>query len=79
MVGKSMSDENSKSEIENPDNTSPSITYTQVVSCAYGGDGTERRRQGLRARLERERYERELKQQKSFINVFRNLFGVGKT
>jgi len=74
-----MSDEKIESAVEDPDNTSPSITYTQVASCAFGGDGVERRRQGLRARLERERYERELKRQKSFINVFRNLFGVGKT
>ena len=74
-----MSDENIESEIEDPDNTSSTVTYTQVVSCAYGPDGVDRRRQGLRARLERERYEREIKQQKSFVNVFRNLFGVDKT
>ncbi|MCP4335972.1 MAG: hypothetical protein GY785_25285 [Gammaproteobacteria bacterium] len=72
-----MSDENIESEVEDPDNTSPTVTYTQVASCAFGPDGIDRRRQGLRARLEREKYERELKRQKSFINVFRNLFGVG--
>ena len=74
-----MSDENDKSEIEDPDNTSPSITYTRIASCAFGPGGTDRRRQGLRARLKREFYERELKRQKSFINVFRNLFGTSKT
>ncbi len=72
-----MSDENINSATEDPDNTSPSITYTQVVSCALAPDGIERRRQGLRARLKRERYERELERQKSLINVFRNLFGAG--
>ncbi|MCP4470591.1 MAG: hypothetical protein GY815_07885 [Gammaproteobacteria bacterium] len=51
---KSMSDENVNSATEDPDSTSPSITYTQVVSCALAPDGVERRRQGLRARLERE-------------------------
>ncbi|MCP4765827.1 MAG: hypothetical protein GY875_06090 [Gammaproteobacteria bacterium] len=74
-----MSDESIESEVEDPDNTSSTTTYTQVASCALGPDGVERRRQGLRARLERERYERELKRQKSFINVFRNLFGASKT
>jgi hypothetical protein len=75
---KSMSDENNSSPEEDPDNTSPSMTFTQVGSCIYGPGGVERRRQGLRARLERERYERELKKQKSLMNVFRNLFGTGK-
>ena len=73
-----MSDENNDSTTKDPDNTSPTVTYTQVVRCAYGPDGVDRRRQGLRARLERERYERELKRQKSLINVFRNLFGASK-
>ena len=74
-----MSDESIESEVEDPDNTSPTVTYTQVVSCAYGADGVDRRRQGLRARLERENYEREQKRQKSFINVFRNLFGASNS
>ena len=73
-----MSDENSRSDMEDPDNTSSPITYTQVASCAFFPDGVDRRRQGLRARLERESFERELKQKKSFTNVFRNLFGGGK-
>ena len=66
-------------EIEGQDNTSPTVTYTQIACSAFGqaDDGlVDRRRQGLRARLKRERYERELKKQKSFINTFRNLFGA---
>ena len=73
-----MSDENSRPKMEDPDNTSSPITYTQVASCALAPDGVDRRRQGLRASLERESYERELKREKTFINVFRNLFGAGK-
>jgi len=79
-----MNDHNIENEIENQeiegqDNTSSTVTYTQVGSCAFGptDDGlVDRRRQGLRARLKRERYEHELKKQKSFINTFRNLFGA---
>ena len=74
-----MDDDNNGNEIEEQDNTSPTVTYTQVASCAFGPgeDGlVDRRRQGLRARLMRERYERELKKQKSIINTFRNLFGT---
>jgi hypothetical protein len=66
-------------ETEEQDNTSSTVTYTQIACSAFGpsDDGlVDRRRQGLRARLKRERYERELKKQKSFINTFRNLFGA---
>lgn len=74
-----MDNDNNGNEIEDQDDTSPTVTYTQVASCAFGTreDGlVERRRQGLRAKLKREAYERELKKQKSIINTFRNLFGT---
>lgn len=47
-------------------------TYTQVASCAVGEERVERRRQSLRAKLEREQYERE-KLERSFTKSFRNL------
>ncbi len=47
-------------------------TYTQVVSCAVGEERVERRRQSLRAKLEREQYERE-QLEHSFTKSFRNL------
>lgn len=50
------------------------VTYTQVVSCAVGEQRVERRRQSLRARLEREQYERDRELQNSFISTFRSLF-----
>ncbi|MGD2172381.1 MAG: hypothetical protein PVI79_05715 [Gammaproteobacteria bacterium] len=52
-------------------------TYTQVVSCVVGKNAVERRRQSLRAKLERERYEREQEIEKSFISTVRNLFRSG--
>ena len=48
-------------------------TYTQVVSCAVGDTFVERRRQSLRAKLEREQYEREQQVENSFTSTFRNL------
>ena len=53
-------------------------TYTQVASCAFGNSKVERRRQSLRARLERENYERQQQLQNSFITSFRNLFSAAK-
>jgi hypothetical protein len=53
-------------------------TYTQVASCAFGGSKVERRRQSLRARLERENYERQQQLENSFITTFRNLFSAAK-
>ena len=47
-------------------------TYTPVASCAVGEERFERRRQSLRAKLEREQLERE-QVQKSFSRSFRNL------
>ena len=50
-------------------------TYTQVVSCAVGENRVERRRQSLRAKLEREAFEREeqVKLDNIFTRSFRNL------
>ncbi len=56
----------------------PTDTYTRVASCAFGNSKVERRRQSLRARLERENYERQLKLENSFITTFRNLLSLTK-
>ncbi len=48
-------------------------TYTQIVSCAVGENMVERRRQSLRAKLEREQYEREQDSENPFTRTFRNL------
>ena len=51
--------------------------YTQVASVAQGGEYVpERRRQSLRARLEREKYERDQQLANSFITTFRSLFST---
>ena len=55
-----------------------SKTYTQVASCAFGSGKVERRRQSLRAKLEREHYERQKKLEQSFINTFRNFISSVK-
>jgi hypothetical protein len=52
-------------------------TYTQVVSCVVGKNAVERRRQSLRAKLERERFEREKQLENSFVTTVRNLFKSG--
>lgn len=52
-------------------------TYTQVVSCVVGSKVVERRRQSLRAKLEREQYKREQELENSFVSTIRNLFKVG--
>ena len=52
-------------------------TYTQVVSCVVGREAVERRRQSLRAKLEREQYEREQELEKSFVTTIRNIFKSG--
>ena len=68
--------------IDLSDNTEPTgnktITdYTQVASVAQGGEYVpERRRQTLRAKLEREQYERDQHLANSFITTFRNLFNT---
>ena len=55
-----------------------SITYTQVASCVMGTNRVERRRQSLRAKLEREHFERQQQLENSFITTFRNLFSSTK-
>ncbi len=72
--------ENIGDETEEREDTNTTITYTQVASCIYGPaeEGlVDRRRHTLRAKLEREQYEREIKKQKSIVNTFRNLFSTG--
>ncbi len=59
------------------DSTGGNITdtnFTQVASCAVGDTRVEQRRLSLRARLERERHERDARLQQSFITTFRNFF-----
>ena len=81
-----MNEDNTNSGFNRVDNTDTSlpITYTQVASCAVGGDRVEhrdrieRRRQTLRAKLEREAFERQKQLENSFIQTFRNLFGATK-
>ncbi len=60
-------------ELEGIDDTL-NLTYTQIVSCIVGRNEVERRRQSLRARLERERNARERDLQNSFVTTVRNLF-----
>ena len=81
-----MDDDTTDNGIEKTDSTDTSlpITYTQVACCAIGNDRAEhrdrieRRRQTLRAKLEREAYERQKQIQNSFIQTFRNIFSSSK-
>lgn len=70
-----MNDDTTFTGLDAMDATDNSLmrTYTQIVSCAVGDTLVERRRQSLRARLEREQYEREQELQNSFTRSFRNL------
>jgi hypothetical protein len=54
------------------------ITFTQIASCIVGAEYIEHRRQSLRAKLERESYERNKIRQQSFSHIFRNLFGLSR-
>ena len=70
-----MSDEITFGEMDETDSTditsNKTVTdFTQVASCAVGKGHKDRRRQSLRARLEREEYDRE---QETFVTTFRNL------
>lgn len=56
--------------------TNLSLTFTQITSCVVGAEFIEHRRQSLRAKLEREHYERAKHRQKSFTNTCRSLFGL---
>ena len=70
-----MNDDTTYTGFDEMDATDNSLmrTYTQVVSCAVGDSFVERRRQSLRAKLEREQYEREQEIESSFTSTFRNL------
>ena len=70
-----MNDDTTYTEFDGMDATDNSLmrTYTQVVSCAVGYTFVDRRRQSLRAKLEREQYEREQQLETSFTSTFRNL------
>jgi hypothetical protein len=74
-----MNDDTTYTGFDEMDYTDNSLmrTYTQVVSCVVGKDAVERRRQSLRAKLERERFEREKHLENSFITTVRNLFKSG--
>ena len=74
-----MNDDTTLSAFEQLDMTDSSLmrTYTQVVSCLVGSELVERRRQSLRAKLEREKYEREKELENSFISTIRNIFRAG--
>jgi len=75
-----MNDDTTYTGIDARDATDSSLTrtYTQIASCAFGNSKVERRRQSLRARLERENYERQQQLENSFITTFRNLFSASK-
>jgi len=75
-----MNDDTTYTGIDALDSTDSSLskTYTQVASCAFGNRKVERRRQSLRAKLERERYEHQLKLEQSFISTFRNFISSVK-
>jgi len=70
-----MNDDTTYTGFDEMDATDNSLmrTYTQVVSCAVGDSFVERRRQSLRAKLEREQYEREQELENSLTRTFRNL------
>ena len=67
-------DENNKG---NDTDTNLSITFTQIASCVVGAEFVEHRRQSLRAKLERERFERDKLRKQSLSNTFRKLFDLG--
>jgi hypothetical protein len=62
----------------NDTETNLSITFTQIASCVVGAFFIEHRRKILRAKLERELYQRKKNRQQSFSNTFRNLFGLSR-
>ena len=67
-------------EIDKGDVTdnSLSLTYTQIASSVIGAEYTEHRQQSLRAKLERESFEREELRPQSFSDTFRDLFGMAR-
>ena len=71
-----MMDDSKEIEVSQSDEAEKDlITYTQIACSALGNYTSAPERISLRARLEREREENEQRQQKSFGNTFRNLFG----
>ncbi len=58
--------------------TNLSLTFTQISSCVIGAEYIEHRRQSLRAKLEREQFERAKHRQPSFAGTLRNLFGLSR-
>jgi hypothetical protein len=73
-----MSDDTTYTEVDEMDSTDMNATYTRIGSCAFGNSKVERRRQSLRARLEREAYERQKQLEHTFMSTFRNFFGSTK-
>lgn len=76
-----ITEESDTADADNTDNRCVT-DFTQVASVAKGGEYVpcmDRRRQSLRAKLEREKFERK-KQILSnpFIATFRNLFGTSR-
>ena len=55
-------------------NTNVTVTYTQIASCAVPNYTREPMRLSLRAKLEREREQRELERNNGIVNKLRNLF-----
>jgi hypothetical protein len=70
-----MNDDTTTTGFDHMDATDNSLmrTYTQIASCAVGDNFVERRRQSLRAKLEREMIEREEQFENMFTKTFRNL------
>jgi len=70
-----MNDDTTTTGYDEMDGSDDSLmrTYTQIASCAVGDGNVERRRQSLRAKLEREKYEREEQLENMFVKSFRNL------
>jgi hypothetical protein len=78
--GKSMGKNLNHDELNQSDNTDTnlSLTFTQITSCVIGAEYIEHRRQSLRAKLEREQFERAKHRPQSFSNTFYNLFGLSR-
>ena len=75
-----MDNEINHGDMNHRDNTDTNLnlTYTQIACCVIGAEYIEHRRQSLRAKLERDQFERAKYRQRSFTNTFRNLFGLSR-
>jgi hypothetical protein len=80
VKAKSMGKDLNHDEMNQSDDTDTNltITYTQIANCVIGAEYIEHRRQSLRAKLEREQFERAKHRQQSFVSTFRNLFGLSR-